>query len=86
MMGLPTLETFFEEIRSSCDEHARRKGYLQSGRNVLGDIMQMTNLEGAHAAGEVITKVLEYTRVPRRVLAVKVAGWAWRMWLAAEKD
>jgi len=85
-MALQTLEAFFEEVRNSCDEHARRKGYLNGDRNVLGEIMEMSGMEGPHACGEVITKVLEYNRGPRRLLAVKIAGWAWRMWLAAGKD
>ncbi|HEY1502601.1 MAG TPA: hypothetical protein VGF88_23705 [Acidobacteriaceae bacterium] len=86
MAGTQTLEAFFDEIRSSCGEHAERKGYLQDGRNVLGEMMSGAGIEGPHAAGEVFTKALEYTRAPRRLLAVKIAGWAWRMWLAADKD
>jgi hypothetical protein len=35
-----------------------------------------------HAIGEILTKLVEFRKTRRRVLAVKIAGWAWRLWLA----
>ena len=81
-----SLEKFFEEIRSSCDGHATRKGYLQGDTNVLGEVMGLMRIEGDHALGEIVTKLLEYQQTRRRLLAVKIAGWAWRLWIAAETD
>ena len=81
-----SLEQFFTEIRSSCGEHAQRKGYLKNSTDVLGNMMALAGIEGDHAIGEILAKALEYRQSRRRLLAVKIAGWAWRMWIAADKD
>ena len=78
-----SLEQFFEGIRSSCNEHAKRKGYTQRGAgdgDVLGPLLNKLGVAQHHALGEIVTKLVEFQRTPRRVLAEKIAGWAWRLW------
>ena len=84
-----SLELFFEGIRASCNEHARRKGYTQRGAgdgDILGPILNSIGLTQSHALGEIITKVVEFQRTPRRVLAEKIAGWAWRLWCSCPDE
>ena len=86
MVTPSSLEVFMEEVRSSCTDHAVRKGYLEdknNGRNALGDAMKIFGIEGDHAIGEILTKSLEWRQSHRKLLAVKIAGWAWRLWVAS---
>lgn len=86
-MSTPSsLEVFLEEVRSSCTEHAERKGYLKGNLNVSGEAMALFGIEGDHAIGEIITKMLEWRQSRKKLLAVKCAGWAWRLWLASRPD
>ena len=84
-----SLETFLSEVKDSCTNHAERKGYTTDQGSDAGDIFGATltrmGIAKDHAIGEIIAKLIEYKREPRRVLAVKVAGWAWRLWLNTEK-
>jgi hypothetical protein len=78
-----SLEDFFDEVRASCTEHAARKGYTRVGPDegdVLGVILRAMGIGGAHGIGEIVTKLVEYRKAPRRVLMAKVAGWAWCIW------
>ena len=77
------LEPFLEEIRDSCQSHAGRKGYQDGGEDRLGPLIMGMGVAEEHAIGEIITKLVEFRKTRRRVLAVKIAGWAWRLWLAA---
>ncbi len=73
-----SLELFFEAIRSSCNEHAKRKGYTEhraGDGDVLGPLLTGLGVAQHHALGEIIAKVVEFKRAPRRVLAEKIAGW-----------
>jgi hypothetical protein len=84
-----SLDTFLEEVRDSCTNHAERKGYTNSqgsdAGDVLGQTLSLFDVAREHSIGEILTKLLEYKREPRRVLAVKIAGWAWRLWLNTER-
>lgn len=83
-----TLEDFLDEIRDTCTGFAARKGYTNGGpeeANVLGPILKAIGVSHDHAIGEIIAKCVEFRREPRRVVAVKVAGWAWRLWANCEK-
>ena len=40
----------------------------------------------AHAVGEIGPKLLEFQRTPRRVIAEKIAGWAWRLWCSCPDE
>lgn len=84
-----SLESFLAEVRDSCTNHAERKGYTaQQGSDegdIFGQILRLTGVAKDHAFGEIVAKLLEYKKQPRRVLAVKIAGWAWRLWLNTEK-
>lgn len=78
-----SLEDFFDRVRSSCTEHAARKGYTKSGPDdgdVLGVILRKMGVSQAHGIGEIVTKLVEFNISPRRVLMEKVAGWAWCVW------
>lgn len=84
-----TLEEFFEGIRSSCNDHAKRKGYTNGGAdkgNVAGPFLDSLGVTQSHALGEIALKLLEFKRTPRRVVAEKIAGWAWRLWCSCEED
>ena len=78
-----SLEDFFQGVRSSCTEHAKRKGYTNDGAdagNVAGPFLDTLGVTQGHAVGEIALKLLEFQRAPRRVIAEKIAGWAWRLW------
>jgi hypothetical protein len=80
-----SLESFLQEIRSSCDAHATRNGYLEEdGRNVAGDMTAAIGIAQPNALGKMFYKWLEFQRIPRRVIAVKIAGWVWRLWLTVK--
>ena len=84
-----SLDTFLLEVKDSCTNHAARKGYTASQGSDSGDVFGQTLLllgvAKDHAFGEIIAKLIEYKKEPRRVLAVKIAGWAWRLWLNTER-
>lgn len=83
-----SLERFFVEVRSSCTEHAKRKGYTDSGvdqHNTLREVTDALGISQEHALGEIVAKLLEFRRAPRKVIAEKIAGWAWRLWLTCEE-
>lgn len=83
-----TLEDFLNEIRDTCTGFAARKGYTNGGpeeSNVLGPILKAAGVAQDHSIGEIIAKCVEFRREPRRVVAVKIAGWAWRLWTTCEK-
>ncbi len=94
-MGIEThrdsfsLDQFLAEVRDSCTNHAERKGYTvaqnSDSGDVFGPVLKMLGVSKDHAFGEIIAKLIEYKKEPRRVLAVKIAGWAWRLWLNTEK-
>lgn len=81
-----SLEIFLEEVRDSCTSHAKRKGYMAGAEDVLGVMIARLGCAQDHAMGEIIAKLVEFKRTPRRVLATKIAGWAWRLWDACEED
>lgn len=85
---IESLEQFLENVRSSCETHAERKGYKESGgdRNVLGELTKAMGVESHHAIGEILAKLVEFKAKPRRVLAEKIAGWAWRLWITAPEQ
>lgn len=85
-----SLDTFLSEVRDSCTTHAARKGYTTAEATDSGDVfglfLTQTGVAQHHALGEVMAKWLEYRATPRRLLAVKIAGWAWRLWLNAKES
>ena len=84
-----SLDTFLAEVKDSCTNHAERKGYTTAhstdAGDVFGNTLTQTGIAAPHALGEIFAKWLEYQKEPRRVLAVKIAGWAWRLWLNTER-
>ncbi len=83
-----SLEQFFAGIRASCNEHAKRKGYTKESAddgNVLGPAMKLFDIEAPHAIGEILAKLVEFQRTPKRHIAEKVAGWSWRLWLSCKE-
>lgn len=85
-MPIESLEQFLTNVRSSCEVHAERKGYLRDGSNKLGEAMDLLGIEAPHAIGEIVAKLIEFQQTPRKVLAEKIAGWAWRLWLTVEEN
>lgn len=84
---MSSLEQFLEAVRSSCVVHAERKGYLeQEGFNPLIEIERILGITQHHALGEILAKMLEFKRSPKRVLAEKIAGWAWRLWESVPEE
>ena len=83
-----SLDTFLSEVRDSCTKHSARKGYTTAEGSDDGDRfgpwLTALGIAREHALGEILAKFLEYKAAPRRVLAVKIAGWAWRLWLNTE--
>lgn len=80
---MDSLDEFFAEVRSSCTEHAKRKGYTDGGaddQDKLGPILASIGVTVDHGIGEIIAKLVEYRNTPRRLLLVKAAGWCWVMW------
>lgn len=78
-----SLDEFFAEVRSSCTEHARRKGYTDVGPDAsdrLGPILESFGVTAEHGVGEILTKLVEFRAAPRRLLLVKIAGWCWTIW------
>jgi len=84
-----SLDKFLAEVKDSCTNHAERKGYTTAhstdAGDVFGNTLTQTGIAAPHALGEIFAKWLEYQKEPRRVLAVKIAGWAWRLWLNTER-
>lgn len=79
-----TLDDFFGAVRSSLNSHASRKGYCNSdgvdGNNQFLSFKLFLGIGTGHHIGEILTKVVEYTKSPRRVLLEKVCGWAYLEW------
>jgi len=84
-----SLDTFLAEVKDSCTNHAARKGYTANAGKDSGDVLAgMLSAIGVtkdHALGEIIAKVVEYKRAPRRVLLTKIAGWCWLAWKDTEE-
>ncbi len=77
---------FFAGLRSSVEEHAKRKGYQDaSGSDVAGGMVAALGLSAQHATCEMIYKLVEFRTAPRRVIAEKLAGWAFRLWLTSKE-
>lgn len=97
-----SLQSFMSEVEASCNHYATRKNYIRSNpnapgrkREMLSSILSLLGIAGAHGAGEIVCKVVEYVgelekpKTPetvnrRKHLMVKVAGWAFIMWRDAE--
>jgi hypothetical protein len=80
------LDEFLARVRSCCSEHAERKGYIgKDGKDIAGEILKLAGVAVDHDIGEVLLKIIEFKKTPRRVIAEKIAGWAWRLWLTANE-
>lgn len=78
-----SFDAFMSAVRSSVDDHAKRKNYSDNGpdgHNKLLVVMRELDIHKAHACGEIVYKVAEYLRAPRRVMLEKIAGWAYVIW------
>jgi hypothetical protein len=78
-----TLDDFFNAVRSSVNDHAKRKNYTDDGAdgdNKLLIVMSALGIHTPHAIGEIVYKCAEYLRCPRRVILEKIAGWAFVIW------
>ncbi len=80
------IDEFLAAVKSSVDAFAERKGYHDGQQNTLGPITRLLGVDQGHAIGEIATKLIEFKREPRRVLAEKIAGWAWRLWLTVPDE
>ena len=84
---MTSLEKFFDGIRSSAEEHAVRKGYRgEDGREPQAEAEDALGVMASHAMGEILGKMFEFKRTPKRVLAEKIAGWAWKLWLSVPEE
>lgn len=82
-----SFDAFMSAVRSSIDDHAKRKGYTDNdpnGANKLSEAVSLLGIHEQHCIGEIIYKCAEWLRTPRRVLMEKVAGWAWLVWKATK--
>lgn len=78
-----SLQSFLAQIKDSVENHAKRKNYTKNdadGENQLAGIMTMLGIGVPHAIGEIIYKCAEFLKTPRKVLLVKIAGWAFILW------
>jgi len=79
-----SFDAFMTEVRDSVENHAERKNYIQEkncdGVNPLAAFLSAIGIFTGHNIGEIIYKCVEYVKAPRRVLLVKIAGWAWLEW------
>ncbi len=78
-----TFEQFAKEIKDSCESHAHRKNYTSNdidGQNRMRDVTKALGVSREHACAEMVYKIAEYLKTPRRLLLVKVAGWAFMEW------
>lgn len=81
-----TFEEFAKQVRESCEQQAKRKGYTDKDidqENKLATITQLIGIQAQHGIGEIIYKAVEYIKAPREVLLVKIAGWAYILWRVA---
>ncbi len=83
LMDPNSFDAFAAAVKSSVDGHAKRKNYTDNGpdgENKMLVVMNALDIHKQHASGEIIYKVAEYLKTPRRVLMEKVAGWAFTIW------
>ena len=74
-----SFQRFTREVQQSIRAYGKKKGYRSDKR----DLFEFTVACGAargHAVGEIIYKAIEFFRRPRKVLLVKIAGWAFLAW------
>lgn len=84
-----SFDAFAAAVRSSCDQHAKRKNYSDNGtdgHNRMISVMVEMGIHAPHCVGEIVYKCAEYLRTPRRVLLEKVAGWAYVLWKETPPD
>ena len=84
-----SFDAFAAAVRSSVDQHAKRKNYTDGGaddKNKMIAVMVLMGIHAPHSIGEIIYKCTEYLKTPRRVLLEKVAGWAFVLWKETEPD
>lgn len=84
-----SFEGFMKAVKSSLDEHARRKNYTDGGANdgnKMIAVMVLLGIHAPHSIGEIIYKCSEYLKTPRRVLVEKCAGWAYCLWRETKED
>lgn len=79
-----SFDAFMANVRSSLDEHAKRKNYAALGRLELADVTHSLGIGRQHGVGEIIYKAAEYSLTPRRVILEKIAGWAFKLWQRCE--
>lgn len=77
---------FFTAVSYSLTEKARDKGYEQAGDNVFLAVCKLLDLDKPHGIGEIIGKLIEYRKTPRRVLLEKCAGWLYLLWKETAPD
>ncbi len=71
------------------DNHAKRKNYTKNdadGDNQLASVMTLLGIAAPHGIGEIIYKCAEFLKTPRKVLLVKIAGWAFILWRDCDTD
>jgi len=48
--------------------------------------MTLLGIAAPHGIGEIIYKCAEFLKTPRKVLLVKIAGWAFILWRDCDAD
>jgi hypothetical protein len=76
-----TQEDFLNEIRDTCTGFVARKAIHNGGPEEAGCwVPSGGHRRGSdHLIGEIIAKSVQCRRQARRVVAVKIAGWAWML-------
>jgi len=85
-----TYAQFSKEVLDSVENHARRKGYINGdgidGPRPLIDLKVSLGIATGHHMGEILSKLVEYCKIPRRVLLIKIGGWCFLEWRECKKE
>ncbi len=74
-----SFQRFAREVQQSVHDYGKKKGYRAERRDLFEFTVDCGAAKG-HAVGEIIYKAIEFFRRPRKVLMVKIAGWAFLAW------
>ena len=81
-----TFAVFMEAVKDSVEGHARRKNYTTGGaddENQLLKVAVLLGIHDQHCIGEIVYKCAEFLKAPaetKKVLLLKIAGWAFILW------
>jgi|SRR5215471_8434473 len=78
-----TFQDFVNEVRDLMERNAEKKGYNDTGvegQNELYEFVQGMTGSDSHALGEIVYKVVRFTRKRDRSDLTKIAAWAYLIW------